>query len=123
MYKVENAQAFPETTEIGSPDFPLASVSAVSVGGSDDTLLVSFSNYGVSSIWLTYDGGNEWMEKQGNLPDMPVRWALLHPENAGQAMIATETGVWITNMLNEEYPTGIRPLKMGMCAPICCVCA
>lgn len=104
LYKVENAQAFPETTEIGSPDFPLASVSAVSVGGSDDTLLVSFSNYGVSSIWLTYDGGNEWMEKQGNLPDMPVRWALLHPENAGQAMIATETGVWITNMLEEEYP-------------------
>lgn len=104
LYKVENAQAFPETTEIGSPDFPLASVSAVSVGGSDDTLLVSFSNYGVSSIWLTYDGGNEWIEKQGNLPDMPVRWALLHPENAGQAMIATETGVWITNMLEEENP-------------------
>lgn len=104
LYKVENAQAFPETTEIGSPNFPLASVSAVSVGGSEDTLLVSFSNYGVSSIWLTYDGGNEWTEKQGNLPDMPVRWALLHPENSGQAMIATETGVWTTNMLHEENP-------------------
>ncbi|MBZ0242664.1 MAG: hypothetical protein K8F24_05575, partial [Bacteroidales bacterium] len=39
LYKVENAQAFPETTEIGSPDFPLASISAVSVGGSEDTLL------------------------------------------------------------------------------------
>ncbi len=104
LYRVENAHANPQTTEIGSPNFPLASVSAVAVGGSEDTLLVSFSNYGVSSIWMTYDGGTEWFEKQGNLPDMPVRWALLHPENSGQAMIATETGVWTTNMLHEEYP-------------------
>jgi len=104
LYKVTNAQATPETTEIGSPDFPLASVSAVAVGGSEDTLLVSFSNYGVPSIWLSYDGGANWMEREGNLPDMPVRWALMHPENSGQAMLATETGIWVTNMLHHENP-------------------
>jgi len=33
---------------------------------------------------------------------MPIRWALFHPENNGQALLATEIGVWATNTLNEE---------------------
>jgi hypothetical protein len=113
LYKVENANTIPATTEIGSPDFPMASVSAVAIGGSEDTLLVSFSNYGVSSIWLTFDGGENWMEREGNLPDMPVRWAILHPENSEQAMLATETGIWTTNMLFEAEPLW-EPATEGM---------
>jgi photosystem II stability/assembly factor-like uncharacterized protein len=105
LYKVTNANSFAQTTEIGSEDFPTANVSAVSVGGSEDTLLVSFSNYGVSSIWMTTDGGQSWKEKEGNLPDMPVRWAMLHPQNSGQAMLATETGIWTTNMLLDDETT------------------
>lgn len=113
LYKVENANTIPTTTEIGSPDFPLASVSAVAIGSSEDTLLVSFSNYGVSSIWLTFDGGENWLEREGNLPDMPVRWAILHPENLEQAMLATETGIWTTNMLFEAEPLW-EPATEGM---------
>jgi len=113
LYKVKNAHAIPTTTEIGSLDFPLASVSAVAIGGSEDTLLVSFSNYGVSSIWLTFDGGENWLEREGNLPDMPVRWAILHPENSEQAMLATETGIWTTNMLFEAEPLW-EPATEGM---------
>lgn len=105
VYKVTNANSFAQTTEIGTEDFPTANVSAVSVGGSEDTLLVSFSNYGVSSIWMTTDGGQSWKEKEGNLPDMPVRWAMLHPQNSGQAMLATETGIWTTNMLLDDETT------------------
>ncbi|MFZ4465129.1 MAG: T9SS type A sorting domain-containing protein, partial [Bacteroidales bacterium] len=104
LYKVLNAQNDADVSEIGSPDFPTASISSVSEGGSDDTLMVSFSNYGVSSIWQTYDGGTTWMEREGNLPDMPVRWAMYHPQNSGQALIATETGVWTTNMMHTENP-------------------
>ena len=32
----------------------------------------------------------------GNLPDMPVRWALFHPDTDTKAFIAAETGVWET---------------------------
>lgn len=102
LFKVENANSSPTTIEIGSPDFPAANLSCVAIGNSEDTLLVTFSNYGVSSIWQTYDGGENWTEKEGNLPDMPIRWAIYHPENNGQALIATETGVWATNSLKEE---------------------
>lgn len=113
LYKVTNANSFAQTTEIGSEDFPTANVSAVSVGGSEDTLLVSFSNYGVSSIWMTTDGGQSWLEKEGNLPDMPVRWSMLHPQNSGQAMLATETGIWTTNMLLDDETTWY-PANEGM---------
>ncbi|PLX02396.1 MAG: hypothetical protein C0595_10990, partial [Marinilabiliales bacterium] len=102
LYKVETMNTTPEATEIGSPDFPNASISCVAIGKSEDTLLVTFSNYGVSSVWQTYDVGENWQEKEANLPDMPIRWAIYHPDNNGQALLATETGVWATNTLKYE---------------------
>lgn len=102
LYKVINAQSNPETTEIGSSDFPTANISCVAIGEDEDNLLVTFSNYGVSSVWHTADGGTTWEEKEANLPDMPIRWAIFHPNNSGQAILATEIGVWWTNTLNES---------------------
>ena len=101
LYKIEKANSFGETTEIGSPSFPTANISSIAIGGSNDTLLVTFSNYGVSSIWQTYNGGSSWTEVEGNLPDMPVRWAIYHPQNSKQALVATEVGVWATNNLGD----------------------
>lgn len=102
LFKVINAQSVPETVEIGSPGFPTANLSCIAIGENEDNLLVTFSNYGVSSIWLTKDGGATWEEKESNLPDMPIRWAIFHPDNNGQAILATEIGVWWTNTLNED---------------------
>ncbi|NOY50125.1 MAG: T9SS type A sorting domain-containing protein [Chlorobi bacterium] len=113
LFKVENINSTPNTTEIGSPDFPNASISCVDIGKSEDTLLVTFSNYGVSSVWQTYDAGLSWQEKEGNLPDMPIRWCIYHPQNNGQALLATETGIWATNTLKEEN-TEWAPAVDGM---------
>ena len=113
LYKVVHADTNPETTEIGSPDFPEANLSCIALGRSEDTLLVTFSNYGVSSVWQTYDGGTTWQEKEANLPDIPVRWALYHPQNSGQALLATEIGVWATNTLMEDE-TEWAPAVDGM---------
>ena len=108
LYKTLHAEAIPETVEIGSPDFPNANISCIALGDSEDYILVTFSNYGVSSVWLTTDGGDTWEEKEMDLPDMPIRWAIIHPQNNGQAMLATETGIWATNTLN-EYDTEWTP--------------
>jgi photosystem II stability/assembly factor-like uncharacterized protein len=102
LFKVMNAQSSPQVTEITGSDFPLGAISSIAIGGSDDTLLVTFSNYGVSSVWQTYDGGSAWTAKEANLPDMPIRWALYHPNSTSYAMLATELGVWTTSNLNEE---------------------
>ena len=96
LYKVTDAQATPVVTEIGSADFPVAYLSSVAIGGSEDTLVATFSNYGVPSVWQTYDGGDTWEDISGNLPDMPIRWALCHPQSAKHIMLATEVGIWLT---------------------------
>ncbi len=113
LYRIDNADLVPVATEIGSPDFPTGSISSIALGSSDDIIMVTFSNYGVSSVWLTLDGGDNWVEKETNLPDMPIRWALFHPENDGQVMLATELGIWATNTLLEPT-TEWAQANMGM---------
>ena len=66
-------------------------------GNSIDTLLLTFSNYGVPSVWQTFDGGFSWNDISGSLPDMPVRWCIYQPNESNMAMLATEIGVWITD--------------------------
>ncbi|NPD44488.1 MULTISPECIES: T9SS type A sorting domain-containing protein [unclassified Lentimicrobium] len=113
LFKISNAQAIANTTEIGSSDFPTGAISCIAIGGSEDTLLVTFSNYGVSSVWQTYNGGNNWQEIEGNLPDMPIRWALYHPNSSKQALLATELGVWQASDLSANNPSW-SPAIQGM---------
>ncbi len=113
LYKVTEAQSLPQTVDIGSSSFPTANISSIAVGGSEDTLLITFSNYGVSSVWQTYNGGSSWQEREGNLPDMPIRWAIYHPQNSGQAMLGTENGIWITNKLMTDMDEWV-PANEGL---------
>lgn len=117
LFKVTDAQDSPNSVEIGSDDFPVAYISCVAVGGSEDTLLVTFSNYGVPSVWETYNGGETWNDVSGNLPDMPVRWAIYHPDASDQVMLATELGVWIstnTGSGNWESDFGLPFVRVDM---------
>lgn len=113
LYKITNANSTPVSAEIGSASFPTGNISCVAVGGSEDTLLVTFTNYGVSSVWQTYNGGLSWKEVEGNLPDMPVRWAIYHPQNSKQALVATELGVWSTSNLHDANVLW-TPQTLGM---------
>jgi len=114
VFRVTHAQSLiPTVTNITGAQFPTAAVSCIAIGASDDTLLVTFSNYGVNSVWQTTDGGLSWVSKEGNLPDMPIRWAIYHPDNNQQALLATETGVWSSSNLNAGAPWWV-PMNTGM---------
>jgi hypothetical protein len=72
-------------------------------------LVVTFSNYGVNSIWESTNGGSSWVSIEGNFPDVPVRWAVFAGPTAqlngptggnGGILIATELGVWTTSATN-----------------------
>ena len=103
LYKVTDINQNINSIEIGDNNFPTANISSVNIGTSENEIFITFSNYGVSSIWFTDDGGLSWMEKEANLPDMPIRWGLLHPEDSNFALLATEIGVWETsNLLSED---------------------
>lgn len=81
--------------------------------GNEDHILITYSNYGVLSIWETMNGGQMWKPIDGNLPDMPVRWIMFTPGNGNAALIATELGVWGTNQLESVY-TSWEPVNQGM---------
>ncbi len=78
--------------------------SIVVENGDDQHIVITYSTYGVVSIWETTNGGTNWRNVEGNLPDMPVRWVLFHPFDPEQAIIATELGVWTTSDLTELNP-------------------
>ncbi len=101
VVRVDNAHtASPSGTDITGGSMPSGSVSCIAIeDGNDNHLLVTYSNYGVTSVWETTNGGTSWTSVEGNLPDMPVRWALFNPNDATQAMLATELGTWTTDNL------------------------
>ncbi len=102
IVRVDNAHTTtPAATNIAVAGMPSGSVSCIAIeNGNDNHLLATFYNYGVNSVWETTNGGTTWTSVEGNLPDMPVRWALFNPTNSQQALLATEIGVWSTDMLS-----------------------
>jgi PKD domain len=102
VVRVDNANSGAPTITNISTGLPAGTyVACVEVEtGNDNHLLATLSNYGVNSIWESTNGGTSWTSVEGNLPDMPIRWALFNPNNNDQAILATELGVWSTDNLN-----------------------
>jgi len=106
IYKVTNANATPSTINIdASGTLPTGAISCIAIGASENELLVTFSNYGVNSVYYTSNGGTTWVSKEGNLPDMPVRWALFNPNDRKEVILATELGVYSTTDISVGSPT------------------
>ncbi|MGE5107236.1 MAG: T9SS type A sorting domain-containing protein [Sphingobacteriales bacterium] len=81
--------------------------------GNENHILVTYSNYGVQSVFETTNGGTNWTNIENNLPDMPVRWVIFKPGSSTQAFIATELGIWSTDNLNGSS-TEWSPTNNGM---------
>jgi hypothetical protein len=102
LIKATSANATPAYTSIIATGMTTASanISCIELGTNEQNIIVVYSNYGVNNIWVTNNGGSSWTAIDGNLPDMPVRWALFYPGDNTKAIIATETGVWQTDLVN-----------------------
>jgi trimeric autotransporter adhesin len=100
---VTNAYVNANTTNITGPWTGLY-INCVAVGSSSDgaaePLIATFTNYGTTNVWYSANGGTSWVGCDGNLPDMPVRWAVFDPNNSNRAIIATEAGIYSTQNLN-----------------------
>ena len=84
-------------TDLTSPSFPTGFINCINVGSSDQYLVAVFTNYGVNNVWYSSNGGESWSAIDGNLPDMPVRWAIFHPQYNNRLILATEAGVYTTD--------------------------
>ena len=103
VIRVDNAHTGnPTGVRLNSSGGPRGSISCIAIEeGNDNHLLVTSSNYGIVSVWETFDAGGNWINREGNLPDMPVRWVVFNPSNTNSALLGTELGVWSTDNLNE----------------------
>lgn len=102
IVRVDNAHilAGVDTHINNGAGMPSTSVSCIEVEqGNENHIVVTYSNYGVNSVWETKNGGTSWASIEGNLPDMPIRWALFNPNKNWQMMLATELGVWTTDSI------------------------
>ena len=115
LFKVTNANGgSPALSNITGASFPSgATINNVWVGSSELELVAVFSNYGVSSIWYTSNGGISWSAQEGALPDMPIRWFMRNPNNIAEAIVATEVGVWRTANFTNTNPTWV-PSTSGL---------
>ncbi|UOQ54293.1 T9SS type A sorting domain-containing protein [Hymenobacter cellulosivorans] len=120
VLRIDNALSVdPANPTVGTPTITeirtgTGSVSCVAVDPANEAhLLVTYSNYGVVSVWETTTGTAPWRNVEGNLPDMPIRWAMFDPADNKRALLATELGVWATDNLNATDMTW-EPANTGM---------
>ena len=110
IFRVDNAHTGEVVTGVALS--PLTgTVSSIDIErGNPDHMLATVSNYGVPSVFETFNGGQSWTNVDGNLPDMPIRWGIFNPANNRQAMIATEAGVWATEFLDGSNTMWFPPM-------------
>lgn len=120
VYLVKGLPYNPSSSQIDNGRLPVGYISAVDFGDSNDDILVSFSNYGVSSVWLTRNGGKNWVNLDRDLPDIPVRDAHFSPFDDRKIIIATEVGIWGLENTNDEaeswvhYNAGLPNVRVDM---------
>ncbi|WP_415328967.1 T9SS type A sorting domain-containing protein [Chryseobacterium sp. MMS23-Vi53] len=104
IFKITNANTTSYTsTAISSP--ATGTISDIEFGANENEIIVTLSNYNLTSIFYSTDGGATWQNKEGNLPDMPVRTVLRNPDDANEVIIGTEMGVWGTTNFLASSPT------------------
>lgn len=106
IYKITNFGELGQvTTLIGTLDN--GSVSSISIGATENEILVTQSNYGIKSVHYTNDGGTTWISKDEasyGLPDVPIRYGIFNPQNRKQVLLATELGVWSSADITAANP-------------------
>lgn len=103
LIKATNANATPTFASVVGTGFTTtasANISCIELGTNEQNIIVAYSNYGINNLFVTSNGGASWTAIDGNLPDMPVRWVMFYPGDNSKAIIATETGVWQTELIN-----------------------
>jgi trimeric autotransporter adhesin len=107
IIKATNANATPVFTSLIKTGMTTtsANIACIELGTDEQNILAIYSNYGINNVWVTNNGGTTWTAIDGNLPDMPVRWAMFYPGDNSKVILATETGIWQTELVNGAATT------------------
>ncbi len=114
LKRVDNAQNNSSGTTITPGNVPGGSYpSCVGVNPNDgNEILAVFSNYGISSLYHSTNGGGNWSEVEGNLggTDGPsLRWATIVPTSSGKVyFLATSIGIFSATTLNSTNTVWVQ---------------
>lgn len=112
VYRLDDAPASDNAVNISSPDFPVGGyISDIAVNPQNgNEFIVVFSNYNVSSLFYTKNGGHSYVQVQGNLQGTlshndyigpSVRSAAIVNTGDGEYFFAgTSVGLYMTTTLN-----------------------
>ncbi|TAL69215.1 MAG: T9SS type A sorting domain-containing protein [Bacteroidetes bacterium] len=115
VFQLHNANAgMPTPVEITGNKFPKnAYVSSIAIDEEDaNKVIVTFSNYGIISIFYTTNGGQSWVPISGNLEEYSsgagngpaVNWIEILKVNGNNIYFAgTSTGIYSTAYLDGEF--------------------
>ena len=109
VVKTTTANATPTQTDITPAAMAAGYVSCINTGTNDQNLIACLSNYGVANVFVSGDGGTSWTALDQvaatSLPNIPVRWCMFVPGTNNRAIIATETGIWISGVFSGNTTT------------------
>lgn len=108
VFKLDNSnESFDDPVDITGQLFPEGYVSSIYVDPDNaDNIIISFSNYGVISIYASDDGGESWEAVAGNLEEYPdgsgngpsVRWvSAVKVDTTFICFAGTSTGLYSTS--------------------------
>lgn len=107
IYYTDDAWATTPTFTATTGSMNAGSITSIYSHKGTDTVLVTLGNYGSTfkNIYVSTDNGSTWTNKEGSLPDMPVRDIVMNPANVNEVLIATEIGVYGTTNFWSSTPT------------------
>ena len=108
LLKLTNANtATPTWSNLSVAGF-VGSISAIEFGANENEIIVTFHNYGVANVWYSSNGGMSWSNKEGDLPDLPIKAVLMNPLNNDEVILGTDLGVWRTASFKTASPTWVQ---------------
>ncbi len=113
LYRLNSVQSGTTITsgniqDLTGSNFPTGRrISSINFGPTENHILVTFTQYNTISVFESRDGGTTWQNREGNLPNIPVRWAVYNPldPTLSQVILATEAGIYVTDNINTASPS------------------
>ncbi|AWW00022.1 WD40/YVTN/BNR-like repeat-containing protein [Arcticibacterium luteifluviistationis] len=107
IYRVYDANTTPQILSSSTYQLPTSGASSFDVGEVESVLILTFSNYDVSSVWYSLNGGSYWQNKDYSnhgLANIPIWQAKFIPHNASEVILSTELGLWSTDNIKASNP-------------------
>ncbi len=105
--KITNANNSGGYTISGNLHSQAGSVSDIHFGSSENEIFVTYYNYGINNnvVYTQDQFATAGVNKEGNLPNIPVYSILNNPYENEEVVIGTDLGVWKTSNFTAGSPT------------------